>query len=109
MISPGNWTGLQSEMEVVPSFHPGVTCDGCGQSPLSGPRFKCKVCDNFDFCERCFYGKPARSGHVKHSFNRIADPGGASVFAGRPSRVRRRDTATLSTLNTGPGPAGIIT
>ena len=75
------------------SFHPGVTCDGCGQTPVSGPRFKCKVCDNFDFCERCFYGRRAH----KHSFNRISDPGGASVFAGRPSRVRRRDTASSST------------
>jgi hypothetical protein len=27
-------------MEAVPSFHPNVTCDGCGSSPLTGPRFK---------------------------------------------------------------------
>ena len=82
----GNWTGLQSEMEIVPSFHPNVSCDGCGQSPISGPRFKCKQCPNFDFCERCFY---TRRTH-KHSFNRISDPGNAAVFAGRPGRVRRR-------------------
>ncbi len=30
-------------------------------------RFKCKVCDNFDFCERCFYSRKAH----KHSFNRV--------------------------------------
>jgi E3 ubiquitin-protein ligase HERC2 len=35
-----NWAGLVSEMEAVPSFHPNVTCDGCGSSPLTGPRFK---------------------------------------------------------------------
>ena len=74
------------EMEIVPSFHPGVSCDGCGQSPISGPRFKCKQCDNFDFCERCFY---TRKTH-KHMFNRISDPGSAAVFAGRPGRIRRR-------------------
>ena len=91
-----NWTGLISEMEVVPSFHPNVTCDGCSQSPVSGPRFKCKTCDNFDFCENCFYGK---TGH-KHSFNRIAEPGSAAVFAGRPGRMRRRD---ILTVNTGGG------
>ena len=88
-----NWTGLISEMEVVPSFHPNVTCDGCGQSPVSGPRFKCKTCDNFDFCENCFYSK---TGH-KHSFNRIAEPGSAAVFAGRPGRMRRRDILTVNT------------
>ena len=91
-----NWTGLICEMEVVPSFHPNVTCDGCGQSPVSGPRFKCKTCDNFDFCENCFYSK---TGH-KHSFNRIAEPGSAAVFAGRPGRMRRRD---ILTVNTGGG------
>ena len=94
----GNWTGLQTEMEIVPSFHPGVTCDGCGQSPVSGPRFKCKICDNFDFCERCFYGRKSH----KHSFNRISDPGSASVFAGRPSRVRRRESSAVSL------PSGLI-
>jgi E3 ubiquitin-protein ligase HERC2 len=80
-----NWAGLVSEMEVVPSFHPNVTCDGCGSCPLTGPRFKCKTCENFDFCENCFY---ARTTH-KHSFSRIAEPGSAAVFAGRPGRPRR--------------------
>ena len=80
-----NWAGLVSEMELVPSFHPNVTCDGCGSSPLTGPRFKCKTCENFDFCEACFY---ARTTH-KHSFSRIAEPGSAAVFAGRPGRPRR--------------------
>ena len=28
--------GLITEMEVVPSFHPNVTCDGCGMNPVSG-------------------------------------------------------------------------
>ena len=45
-------------------------------------RFKCKTCDNFDFCENCFYNK----NNHKHSFNRIAEPGSAAVFAGRPGR-----------------------
>ncbi len=52
-----NWTGLLSEMEVVPAFHPGVSCDGCFATPISGSRFKCKVCENFDFCERCFFSR----------------------------------------------------
>ena len=38
----GNWAGLVSEMERVPAFHPGVTCDGCGAGPVTGSRYKCK-------------------------------------------------------------------
>jgi len=87
-----NWTGLITEMEVVPSFHPNVTCDGCGMNPVSGPRFKCKTCDNFDFCENCFYNKNSH----KHSFNRISEPGSAAVFAGRPGRTRKRDFTTTA-------------
>ncbi len=103
-----NWTGLLSEMEPVPAYHPGVSCDGCLANPIAGPRFKCKVCDNFDFCERCFC---SRAGH-RHSFNLIAEPGGASVFAGRPGRARRRTPARSSISHshpTAPGePAGLV-
>ncbi len=33
------WNGLLAEMELVPSVHPKVECDGCGQSPLAGSRY----------------------------------------------------------------------
>jgi len=33
--------------------HEGVTCDGCQQSPITGIRFKCKVCRNYDLCSTC--------------------------------------------------------
>ena len=38
-----NWTGLLAEMELVPTYHPGVTCDECKVVPIAGSRFKCKV------------------------------------------------------------------
>ena len=98
-----NWAGLVSEMELVPSYHPGVTCDGCGVGPITGSRFKCKQCNNFDFCERCFSTKRTH----KHTFNRIAEPSSAAVFAGRPGRRRHRssglDSSTTSmVLSNGP-------
>lgn len=89
----GNWAGLLSEMELIPSYHPGVTCDGCGSGTITGSRFKCKVCNNFDFCERCFYSKRTH----KHTFNRIAEPSSAAVFAGRPGRRRTRSSGLEST------------
>ena len=54
------------------------------------------MCDNFDFCEKCFYGR--RGGAHKHSFSRTAEPGGAAVFAGRPgqNRNRRRSDASAA-------------
>lgn len=33
--------------------HENIACDGCGCDPLIGNRYKCTVCDNFDFCEEC--------------------------------------------------------
>ena len=35
------------------SVHYGITCDGCGMSPIVGTRFKCAVRDDFDLCETC--------------------------------------------------------
>lgn len=38
------------------TIHRGITCDGCGQSPLTGVRYHCTMCVNpggFDLCEQC--------------------------------------------------------
>ncbi|KAJ7945817.1 protein NBR1-like [Quillaja saponaria] len=35
-------------------FHKGVQCDGCGVYPITGPRFKSKVKENYDLCSICF-------------------------------------------------------
>lgn len=45
------------------SFHEDVICDGCGQNPITGLRYKCKVCENFgnsksDFCQKCRFTIP---------------------------------------------------
>lgn len=34
--------------------HGGITCDGCGVSPVVGYRYKCKDCANHDICENCY-------------------------------------------------------
>nr|NP_001122364.1 zinc finger protein (ZZ-type)-2 [Ciona intestinalis]FAA00193.1 TPA: zinc finger protein [Ciona intestinalis] len=46
----------------------GVTCDACKLNDISGPRFKCLVCYDFDLCYKCYHaGKHDKS----HRFSRI--------------------------------------
>ena len=33
--------------------HKNVACDGCGKSPIEGVRYKCSVCEDFDYCQEC--------------------------------------------------------
>ncbi|XP_048855280.1 LOW QUALITY PROTEIN: E3 ubiquitin-protein ligase HERC2 [Brienomyrus brachyistius] len=82
-----HWTGLLSEMELVPSIHPGVRCDGCQMFPINGPRFKCRNCDDFDFCESCF---KTRKHNSRHSFGRINEPGQSPTFCGRAGKQLKR-------------------
>jgi len=35
------------------NVHSKVMCDGCGMLPISGWRYKCAVCDDYDLCENC--------------------------------------------------------
>ncbi|KAJ9582054.1 hypothetical protein L9F63_003637, partial [Diploptera punctata] len=90
-----NWTGILSEMEVVPCCHQGFTCDGCLMCPITGPRFRCKTCEDFNYCENCFFTKKLH----RHNFNTIVEPGSPAVFAGKPGRYYRQDMSL--TLNNG--------
>ncbi|XP_031694188.1 E3 ubiquitin-protein ligase HERC2-like, partial [Anarrhichthys ocellatus] len=82
-----HWTGLLSEMELVPSVHPGVRCDGCQMFPINGPRFKCRNCDDFDFCDNCF---KTRKHNTRHSFGRINEPGQSPAFSGRSGKQLKK-------------------
>jgi len=35
------------------SEHKHVICDGCKANPIIGVRYKCSVCEDFDYCENC--------------------------------------------------------
>ncbi|XP_061708592.1 protein ref(2)P-like isoform X2 [Cydia pomonella] len=49
--------------------HIGVVCDNC-ESPVSGYRYKCTVCADFDLCSRC----EAAGNHPEHCMVRVPAP-----------------------------------
>lgn len=59
-------------------------CDGCQMFPINGARFKCRNCDDFDFCENCF---KTRKHNTRHSFGRINEPGQSQVHQDGIRRV----------------------
>lgn len=86
--------------------HPLVLCDGCDLMPIRGPRFSCRVCEEFNLCQQCF--NSTSTGH-RHPFNRIGHPGGAAIYAGRPGRkVQPAPTIKDFVCNTRSN-AGLIT
>ena len=34
-------------------IHANLTCDGCKMYPIVGNRYKCTICENFDYCDLC--------------------------------------------------------
>ena len=50
--------------------HPGIVCNGCG-NPIVGVRYKCTICHDFDFCEKC--EDKDKGGHG-HPFLKILKP-----------------------------------
>lgn len=43
-------------------------CDGCSLAPIVGIRHKCNICQNFDYCDRCF---KANDGIHTHPFTSL--------------------------------------
>jgi len=44
------WKQIKQSGKAV---HRGFICDGCNQGPIIGHRFKCVVCEDFDYCSTC--------------------------------------------------------
>lgn len=67
----------QSNMNEGKYVHRGVACDGCGMNPIVGIRYKCYVCPNFDFCEKCEAEKGNEHGH---SFIKLKTSGHTEMY-----------------------------
>ena len=53
------------------AIHRWVSCNGCGMNPIVGTRYKCSVCDNFDYCENC---EQIYKNEHSHEFIKISKP-----------------------------------
>ncbi|XP_014776341.1 sequestosome-1 [Octopus bimaculoides] len=52
------------------AVHPHVICDGCDKQ-ISGPRFKCLACPDYDLCQEC----EKKDCHPEHPMMKIPIPG----------------------------------
>lgn len=75
----GAGAGASASSDAAPSqegpvVHPRVICDGCGTNPITGVRYKCSVCNDFDLCADC----EANTDHdATHAFLKIKTPAAA--------------------------------
>ena len=53
------------------AIHFNYSCDGCKMNPIRGNRYKCKGCQDFDFCESCYQKNKESHGH---EFTKIEKP-----------------------------------
>ena len=53
----------EKEEKEEKAIHRFVICDGCNMKPVIGKRYKCKTCNNFDFCEKCYEKNKKTHGH----------------------------------------------
>ena len=80
--------GLQSSKPLL--FHTGIVCDACGLNPLTGIRFKCSTCPDFDMCASCVEQNDTTNAHP-HVFLRISKCIDSNSTA-TPPLLRNRST-----------------
>ncbi|KAJ4850884.1 hypothetical protein Tsubulata_007129 [Turnera subulata] len=66
-VRPSGSKKVQGSGDVISSgiFHKGVQCDGCGVHPITGPRYKSKVKDDYDLCSICFAEMGNEADYIK--------------------------------------------
>jgi len=65
-----SFDSAQESEEEHNEIHPFVICDGCGQTPIFGPRFKCATCPDYDLCISCYNKKVHSVAAPHHEFLR---------------------------------------
>ena len=66
----------EPKKEEQKKIHEGIHCNGCGMNPIVGNRFKCAICESFDFCENC---ESLNKDSHQHPFIKIYSPETAPI------------------------------
>ena len=53
----------KEEKKKKKAVHIEYICDGCDAEPIVGVRYKCTICEDFDFCEKCEKVLGPKHGH----------------------------------------------
>jgi len=105
---------VQEQSTVI---HDRVTCDGCGVYPVVGIRYKCSVCPDFDYCEKCEasvdhphpfikHKKPDESFGCKRGFGRFGGFRGHHGHGGRGHWFRNQENQQNQEGQEGQGQRG---
>ncbi|KAJ3179850.1 hypothetical protein HDU87_002418 [Geranomyces variabilis] len=70
---PARQQPLSSSTAVRPFVWKSLICDGCDKHRFSGPRYKCNVCNDFDFCEKCYSTRLIKQRHEHNAFEKHVD------------------------------------
>ncbi|XP_042500362.1 protein JOKA2-like isoform X2 [Macadamia integrifolia] len=54
VVAPGGHSSYHPSKRSGRIFHKGVRCDGCWVYPITGPRYKSKVKEDYDLCSICY-------------------------------------------------------
>jgi hypothetical protein len=66
---------LTTQALLCGAVHSGITCDGCGVFPLSGVRFKCSECFDYNLCSDCEDKNiETKNHHANHALLKIKVP-----------------------------------
>eukprot|EP01018_Ginkgo_biloba_P015454 Gb_13685 [translate_table: standard] len=92
------------------TFHRGVQCDGCGITPIVGPRYKSTVKEDYDLCYNCFsemgnddeYLRIDRALYRPPRFCRVGPLHGGNPFH-KPSRSHPFGRSASMSCARGPG------
>jgi ubiquitin-protein ligase len=71
----------------ITEIHRGIACDGCGRSSITGVRYKCVHCDEFNLCDSC---EGTVEHYPLHLFLKVRRPLPPSAQASRQQRRQSR-------------------
>ena len=66
-----NFNELNNKSNINSKIHYNISCNSCDMNPIIGIRYKCKICNNFNYCEKCMEIKI--KSHI-HEFTKIENP-----------------------------------